>query len=205
MPDIELSRLWDETGNFIAKGEGGYVIVASGTTMAYYPVDFNGNLNNDNQIVVDSEQLAKVAMMFWRPDANPESIHLWLAWLKSEGMNIKVADKDLSSNLLQFRSANKERLFAIAQSIVAGEKKPSPPAAGHVVTVRVKPKTKTKPIHKNSAVVGTAVATPILAALSAVYHLLPAPVGTAIVGIIAFVLSVVEHTNYKQLVEEVER
>lgn len=199
----ELNKLWDETGNFIAKGEGGYVIVANSTTTSYYPIDFNGNLNNNNQIVVDSESLAKVAMMFWRPDACKESIHLWLAWLKSEGIDLKTADKDLSSNLLQFRSAEKERLFAIAQSIVADEKKPSP--AGHVITVRVKPKTKTKPIHKNSAVVGTAVATPILAALSSVYHLLPAPVGTAIVGIIAFVLSIIEHTSYKQIIEEVER
>ena len=69
---------------------------------------------------------------------------------------------------------------------------------------QTKPKPKTKPIHKNSAVVGTAVATPIIAALSAVYHFLPAPIGTAIVGIIAFVLSVIEHVNYKQILEEVE-
>ncbi len=199
----ELERLWDETGNFIAKGEGGYVILANSTTTAYYPIDFNGNLNDNNQIVVDSQPLVKVAMMFWRPDANPESVHLWLAWLKSEGMNLKVANQDLSSNLLQFRSANKERLFAIARSILAGKVHVPAPAA-HSLTVRVKPKAKPKPVHKNSAVVGTAVATPVIAALSAVYHFLPAPIGTAIVGIIAFVLSVIEHTSYKQLIEEIE-
>ena len=79
-----------------------------------------------------------------------------------------------------------------------------PAPAAHSLTVRVKPKTKPKPVHKNSAVVGTAVATPVIAALSAVYHFLPAPIGTAIVGIIAFVLSVIEHTSYKQLIEEIE-
>ena len=198
----ELERLWNETGNFIAKGEGGYVILANSTTTAYYPVDFNG-LNDNNQIVVDSLPLVKVAMMFWRPDANPESIHLWLSWLKSEGMNIKLANQDLSSNLLQFRSANKERLFAIARTILSNKFNAPTPTA-HSITVRVKPKSKPKPIHKNSAVVGTAIATPIIASLSAIYHVLPAPVGTAIVGIVAFILSIVEHTSYKQLLEEIE-
>ncbi len=199
---MNLESLWDKTGEFIAKGEGGYVILANSTTTAYYPVDFNG-LNDNNQIVVDTLPLVKVAMMFWRPDANPESIHLWLAWLKSEGMNLKVANQDLSSNLLQFRSANKERLFAIARTILSGDGKLPTPAA-HSITVKVKPKSKPKPLHKNSAVVGTAIATPVIATLSAIYHFLPAPVSTAIVGIIAFILSIVEHTNYKQLLEEIE-
>lgn len=200
----EIERIWEETGNYISKGEGGYIILANSNTMAYYPVEFDGNISNDNQIVVDKQPLVKVAMMFWRPDANPETVHLWLSWLKSEGMNIKVANQDLSSNLLQFREANKERLFAIAKSIIASNTKPPEPAS-HTVIVRVKPKSKTKPIHRNSAVVGTAISTPIIAALSFIYHTIPAPVSTVIIGAIAFVLSIVEHVNYKQLVEEIEQ
>lgn len=200
----EIERIWEETGNYISKGEGGYIILANSNTMAYYPVDFNGNLNDDNQIIVDKQPLVKVAMMFWRPDANPETVHLWLSWLKSEGMNIKVANQDLSSNLLQFREANKERLFAIAKSIIANNVKPPEPAS-HTVVVKIKPKSKTKPIHRNSAVVGTALSTPVVAALSFIYHTIPAPIGTVIVGAIAFILSVVEHVNYKQLIEEIEQ
>lgn len=201
MIEDTLERLWSETNNYISKGEGGYVIVANPSTMAYYPVDFNGNINDNNQIVVDSEQLAKVAMMFWRPDACKESVNLWLSWLKSEGMNIKVANQDLSSNLLQFRAANKERLFAIARSMISQPVKVQP---GRVISIKVKPKTKAKPAHKNKAIVGTAVATPVLAALSFIHHTLPAPISTIVIGVIAFVLSVVEHIDYKQIIEEVE-
>ena len=76
--------------------------------------------------------------------------------------------------------------------------------ASRAEVVTAKPKKTVKPIHKNKAVVGTAIATPVITALSFVYHTLPAPISTAIVGVIAFILSVVEHVDYKQILEEIE-
>jgi len=52
---------------------------------------------------------------------------------------------------------------------------------------------KRKPIHKNVAVVGTATATPAVGALAFLYHVLPAPIATALVGLISFFLAIIEH------------
>ena len=143
-------------------------------------------------------------MMFWRPDASPESLHLFLSWLKSEGMTLKVANQDLSSALLQFRAANKERLFAIAHQILADKPKLPTPSSQTIVVKKIA-SVQPKPIHKNSAVVGTAVATPVLSTLTFFYHTLPAPISTVIIGIVALILSVIEHQNYHNIIKEVEK
>ena len=62
-----------------------------------------------------------------------------------------------------------------------------------------------KPVYKNKAVVGTAIATPIAALINIIYHALPPEIGTVVIGIIAFVLSVAEHVSYSKALKEVEK
>ena len=201
--DEELNKIWEETERYIAKGSGIHIKVVSSNTKAWYNVDFNGNLCEDCVITVPSVDLAKVVMMFFRPDANPETVHLWESWLKREGVPEVKADENLSKYLLEFRSENKERLFAIAKHMLMSGKYHIPPAEAKTVTIKVAPKVKPKPIHKNSAVVGTAAATASAGVLSYLHHL-PHSLGLVIVGIIALILAMYEHVNVNQLLQDIE-
>ncbi len=200
--DEEIERLWKETEKYIAEGEGGYIIEKNPTTYAEEPVQFNDKLNRDNTITVYTDAEIEVAEMFWTPHVFYKTAKMFEDWMKRNKITIDELNSKLSYYVLEFRSKYKEWLFALAKRML-NEDKPKP--FKHViVTVKTKPTVKPKPVHKNKAVVGTAVATPILVALSSIYHTLPKPVGVAVVGIVCFILSVIEHTDYKKLIEEVE-
>ena len=198
----EIERLWKETEQYIAEGKGGYIIEKNPTTYAEEPVQFNDNLDRNNTITVYTDSEIEVAEMFWVPHVFYKTAKVFEDWMNRNKITIDELNSKLSYYVLEFRSKYKDWLFALAKRML-GEDKPKP-FKHVVVTVKTKPAVKAKPVHKNKAVVGTAVATPLLAALSVLYHALPKPIGVAIVGAVCFVLSVVEHTDYKRLIEEVE-
>ena len=198
----EIERLWKETEEFIAEGKGGYIIEKNPTTYAEEPVQFNDNLDRDNTITVYTDTEIDVAEMFWVPHVFYKTAKMFEDWMKRNKITVDELNSKLSYYVLEFRSKYKDWLFAIAKRMLE-EDKPKP--FKHVtVTVKTKPAVKPKPVHKNSAVVGTAIVTPVVAVLSAIYHTLPPEIGSVVVGIIAFILSVIEHVNYKKLIESVE-
>ena len=197
-----LNEYWEQTEEFIRNGNGGYIIEKNPTTYGEFPVQFNGHIDRKNEITVKSDAEVDIVEMFWLPHVHEKTNHLFDTWRLNKGLTVKDVNEKLSFYVLEFRNFYKDTLFGIAKRML-NENNPKP-VKHTVVTVKVKPSVKMKPIHKNNAITGTVASTSIITALSYVYHVLPPDVSNILIGVIAVILALTEHTNMKKILEEIE-
>lgn len=199
-----LESIWEQTGRFILKndGEGGYVVEENPTTYGEFPVGFNDVRNPKNLVHVSTDAEVDVAEMFWCPHVHEKTREMFRMWMKKNGISDEALRARLAYYVTQFRDENKDVMFGIARRMLH-EDLPKP-VKHTVVTVKVKPAVRMKPIHKNSAVVGTGVTATVISVAGLLYHTLPPDVGSVVVGIVAVILAMIEHTSVKKVIEEIE-
>jgi len=117
--DSVIENLWDVTEEYISQGKGGYIIISGKGLDETLPLDFDGD--RTEKLVVDSMAEAKVAMMFWRPDANSKTLPLVIKWCDENNMKISDFNSDLSSNILRFRETYKDELWQMARLELIGK------------------------------------------------------------------------------------
>lgn len=204
MTDEKIERIWNETEKYILKnnGEGGYIIEENPTTYGEFPVGFNDIRNQENKVYVNTDAEVNVAEMFWCPHVHEKTRNLFREWVKKNRFTDEEVREKISYYVIQFRNEHKDILFGIARRILH-EDLPKP-VKHTVITVKVKPAVKQKPVHKNTAIVGTGITTGIISVVSYVNHFLPPDIGNMIIGTVAVILAFIEHTSVKKIMEEIE-